>query len=498
MKKLLELRQQKAALKTQMRSMLDKADSEKRSLNDEEGKLFDELRAQSDALEVEITRLEAVADDQRNLPGTSVDGKGVSNDELRHYIMTGDTRSLTTLVQADGGYTVIPELDKEIMRQLQDDSVMRSIATVKTTKTNEYQKLVSVGGATVNRGTEGEARTETSTPKMERVDIKLNPIYAYPKTTQEILDFSEVDILGWLSSEISDTFSATEENDFVNGDGTKKSKGFLAYPRAATSDKARPFGTLEKMETAAVTSDGLIDLLYKLKAKYRKNAVWVMNSNTAATLQKLKNGNGDYIWRDRLVAGSPDTLLGRPVQYLETMPDADAGEAFLAVGDFKRGYFIVDHTTGVRIAIQQGIAMAAANPFPYNLAAMASVAASTAGIVSNIAAVGMAHDGIDAVPETGTWLLQKGERVVTANTSAKLDATLNRVAQQSTSGNQISQEFNFNVNGDPSDAQIAMMKKAAADGAKMGYQKAVNSVITGQGDLHKALMTKTNSGRKIG
>ncbi len=111
------------------------------------------------------------------------------------------------------------------MRQLQDDSVMRSIATVKTTKTNEYQKLVSVGGTTVKRGTEGEARTETSTPKMERVDIKLNPIYAYPKTTQEILDFSEVDILGWLSSEITDTFTATEETDFVNGDGDKNPKG---------------------------------------------------------------------------------------------------------------------------------------------------------------------------------------------------------------------------------------------------------------------------------
>lgn len=180
------------------------------------------------------------------------------------------------------------------------------------------------------------------------MDIKLSPIYAYPKTTQEILDFSEVDILGWLSSEISDTFGATEENDFVNGDGVKKAKGFLAYDRVSTSDKTRPFGTLEKMETAAVNSDGLIDLLYKLKAKYRKNAVWVMNSNTAATLQKLKNDNGDYIWRDRLVADSPDTLLGRPVQYLETMPDAAPGEAFLAVGDFKRGYFIVDHTTGVR------------------------------------------------------------------------------------------------------------------------------------------------------
>lgn len=46
------------------------------------------------------------------------------------------------------------------------------------------------------------------------------------------------------------------------------------------------------MEAAAVSSDGLIDLLYKLKAKYRKNAVWVMNSNTAATLQKLKTATG--------------------------------------------------------------------------------------------------------------------------------------------------------------------------------------------------------------
>ncbi|MCR4530838.1 tape measure protein [Acinetobacter venetianus] len=39
------------------------------------------------------------------------------------------------------------------------------------------------------------------------------------------------------------------------------------------------------------------------------------------------------------------------------------------------------------VAISNGIAMAAANPFPYNLAAMATVAASTFGIVSDIKAV---------------------------------------------------------------------------------------------------------------
>ncbi|MFG5862697.1 phage tail tape measure protein [Metapseudomonas sp. CR1201] len=82
------------------------------------------------------------------------------------------------------------------------------------------------------------------------------------------------------------------------------------------------------------------------------------------------------------------------------------------------------------IAIQEGIALAAANPFPLNLAAMASVAAATASLVGNIASIGIegqAHDGIMSIPEDGTWNLKKGERVTTAETSAKLDATLDRV-----------------------------------------------------------------------
>ncbi|MFK9853899.1 phage tail tape measure protein [Klebsiella pneumoniae] len=127
----------------------------------------------------------------------------------------------------------------------------------------------------------------------------------------------------------------------------------------------------------------------------------------------------------------------------------------------------------------------------------ATAAAGVLAIGVGTALQGQAHDGIDSVPETGTWLLQKGERVTTAKTSAKLDATLDRVANQSTGGATYAPSMSFYVNGDPSDAQNAMMKKAASDGAQMGYQKAVQSIATGQGDLHRALMGKTTSGRKI-
>ncbi|HCR3334220.1 TPA: phage major capsid protein [Morganella morganii] len=344
MKKLLELRQQKAALTEQMRSLLNKAETESRSLTTDEAKNFDELRNQSESLNAEIARYEALADEERSQAGKPAgDNKKPGNDELRSYILTGETRALSTGVPADGGYTVIPELDKQIMQQLTDESVMRQICTVKTIHSNEFKQLVSAGGAVVNHGEEGQARTETGTPKLEEVSIKLYPIYAYPKTTQEIIDFSDVDILSWLATEIGDTFTDTEETDLVKGDGTKKSKGFLSYSRVAKGDKEREFGVLEKLDVAAIEADSLIDLKFKLRAKYRKNAVWVMNSNTAAKVQKLKNGNGDYIWRERLQAGDPDTLLGLPVYYLENMADD-----VIALGDFKRGYFIVDHETGTR------------------------------------------------------------------------------------------------------------------------------------------------------
>ncbi|EMR15198.1 phage tail tape measure protein, partial [Klebsiella quasipneumoniae] len=122
----------------------------------------------------------------------------------------------------------------------------------------------------------------------------------------------------------------------------------------------------------------------------------------------------------------------------------------------------------------------------------ATAAAGVLAIGVGTALQGQAHDGIDSVPETGTWLLQKGERVTTAKTSAKLDATLDRVANQSTGGGAIySPTINIPINGNPSDATLALVRKAADEGAERGYRKAVNSVASGQGDLHKALMGKT-------
>ncbi|HCA5289490.1 TPA: tape measure protein [Acinetobacter baumannii] len=77
------------------------------------------------------------------------------------------------------------------------------------------------------------------------------------------------------------------------------------------------------------------------------------------------------------------------------------------------------------ISIQAGIAQAANNPFPYNLVAMASVAAETASIVGNIQSVaGIFHGGKDYVPKEATYLLDKGERVVSPRQNQDLTSFL--------------------------------------------------------------------------
>lgn len=85
--------------------------------------------------------------------------------------------------------------------------------------------------------------------------------------------------------------------------------------------------------------------------------------------------------------------------------------------------------------------------------------------------------------------------MTTAQTSAKLDSTLDRVASQSNgSGSTYAPVQHIQINGNPSDATIALVRQAAKDGADQGYRKAVNSIGTRTGDLHKVLMAQTNAG----
>ena len=89
-------------------------------------------------------------------------------------------------------------------------------------------------------------------------------------------------------------------------------------------------------------TDALLDVVYALKAGYRVNAVFMMNSKTLATIRKFKDADGRYLISDIVSENNEPMLFGHRVIVNEDMPDVAANNIPVLFGDFARGYVIVE------------------------------------------------------------------------------------------------------------------------------------------------------------
>jgi len=271
---------------------------------------------------------------------------------VRKGDITGiEGKAINVGTDSDGGYAVPEELDRSILMLLRKATPMRAVAGQITVGTPDYKKLVSLGGAGSGWVGETDARAETNTPTLAQISPFMGEIYAEPRATQQSLDDVFFNVEQWLSDEVAMEFAEKENAAFVSGDGTKKPKGILAYPNAATADGVRAFGTLQFVNSgaaAAITPDGLVNLIYSLRRGHRLNASWMFNGMTHAAIRKLKDSDGNYLWAPGLQASEPDRLLGYGIVENDNMPDVAANALPIAFGDFRRGYLIVDRI-GTRI-----------------------------------------------------------------------------------------------------------------------------------------------------
>ncbi|HHR0680445.1 TPA: phage tail length tape measure family protein [Klebsiella aerogenes] len=187
--------------------------------------------------------------------------------------------------------------------------------------------------------------------------------------------------------------------------------------------------------------DPQLEVIEKLKQAQTDYAAWLNQQQQAITQNTLLN---EQQKQQQLLAlqqqGQQNQQALSSAVYVAQMQSAQ--NSFSGITDsmgamfgeqsvmYKAAFVTQKAFALAQAAVQLPMAMAQAlssQPFPYNLAAMATVAGLMATITSSIssaALTGMAHNGIDSVPSTGTWLLEKGERVMTADTSARLDSTL--------------------------------------------------------------------------
>ena len=238
---------------------------------------------------------------------------------------------LSESVDADGGYLVPEEFERQIVTGLDEANVIRSLAKVITT--HHERKIPIAAGHSVATWTAENAAFTESNPTFGQKQIDAFKLTVLMRVSVELLQDSEFDLESYIAAEFARAFGIAEEQAFCVGTGTNQPTGIF------TADG----GTVGVTAAAAnaVTVDEIISLVYALKSPYRKNAKFLMNDSTVSILRKLKDLNGAYLWQPSVQAGQPDKLLGYDLYTSPYAPTVEAGALAIAFGDF-RNYWIGD------------------------------------------------------------------------------------------------------------------------------------------------------------
>ena len=253
---------------------------------------------------------------------------------MRRKQMTPEmVNALQIGTDSEGGYLVPDEYEKTLVEALEEENIFRKLAHVISTSSGD-RKIPVVASKGSASWVDEEGTIPDSDDAFNQVSIGAYKLGTLIKVSNELLNDSVFNLESYISKEFARRIGSKEEDAFFNGNGTGKPVGIFNATGGAEVGVTAASAT-------AITADEIIDLFYSLKAPYRKNAVWILNDATIKAIRKLKDNNGNYLWQPSLTAGTPDTILGRPVYTSSYVPTIAAGAKTIAFGDFSY-YWIAD------------------------------------------------------------------------------------------------------------------------------------------------------------
>jgi len=356
---ILELREKRAKAWEAAKGFLDSHRTEKGTLTAEDDATYTRMEKDISDLGKEIERLERqdALDAELNKPvgkpitgrpnaareQTDKPGRASENYKNSFWNLMRSKAAMPEVVNAlqigtdsEGGYLVPDEFERTLVESLEEENIFRQLAKVIQTSSGDRKIPVVASKGTASWIDEEGAFTE-SDDAFGQVSIGAYKLGTMIKVSEELLNDSVFDLESYISREFGRRIGAKEEEAFFTGDGSGKPTGVLAASGGAQTG-------ITAASATAITADELIDLFYALNSPYRKNAVWLLNDATVKAVRKLKDAQGQYLWQPSLVAGTPDTILGRPVKTSAYMPTLAASAKTVAFGDF--GYYWIADRQG--------------------------------------------------------------------------------------------------------------------------------------------------------
>ncbi len=249
----------------------------------------------------------------------------------------------------DGGYFVPDEVGEGIIRFMEENSVIRGRATVRTTAGNQkaFNKLNqtsdSFGGITLYVVPESGEITE-SQAEIGRVMLKLVKIAGLTTITDELLQDNNVGLVNFITTLFGEAIAHFEDNLFINGTGNGEPMGILNSSLTQT---------VQRQEAGKIGVLDLLNMDNKIPDQLSDGLVWLMRKSTYNSLVGLRasvyNGSttvetGEFLITKDITGKGPGNMLGYPIIKTDKVSVLGTeGDVILAN---LKGYAILDKVGG--------------------------------------------------------------------------------------------------------------------------------------------------------
>ena len=341
MNKILAMREKRGQLWEQTKAFLEAHTDQEGKLSAEDAAAYDRMEQEVVDLGKDIERLERQANIDAELaqpkaqPLTNQPGKagletktGRASDEYRKAMLQAlrtNFRQVSNVLQegvdTNGGYLVPEEYDRRLIDVLNEENIMRGLATTITTS-GEHKINLAATKPAASWIEEGGALT-FGDATFDQILMDAYKLHVAIKITEELLYDNAFGLESYIIDQFGKAIGNAEEDAFLNGDGKHKPTGLFTSAKVGVTTS-----------TANISADDMINLVYSLKRPYRKNASFITNDQTLSALRKLKDNNNAYIWQPSYQAGEPDRLLGYTLHTSAYVPTIAAGKPVIAFGDY--------------------------------------------------------------------------------------------------------------------------------------------------------------------
>lgn len=319
------LKEKREDLKNQMRSILDSAKAEERTLSDEEASKFDALDKEVKSIDSTIEREEKMnsLEEKEVKPETnkeltpaekrmykSIEERDDYNsfaEYIRSEVSGVKNRAdASSLTKSDNGAVIPKTIINKIIEKVEEISPVYKLAThydIPGTA-NIPTEDTSSDSITVAYATEFTDLTSHSN-KFGTVELTGYLYGALTKISKSLLKNSNFQLTNWVINKMSKKIAKFIEGELLNGT-TSKVSGIAGSYDSTNMNKVLA-------SKSAVTSDELIDAQELVLDVYQADAIWVMNKATRTAIRKLKDSDGNYLLNRDLSAKWGYTLLGKDV-----------------------------------------------------------------------------------------------------------------------------------------------------------------------------------------